>query len=203
MNSSTLAELGLNAADWLIVAVVCISAVLGLARGFIKEAMSIVVLVAAVFFAMMLAPSQSHWFEAKIALPSLRYLAAFGTIFIGTLLIGSVAGLLAGGLVKLTGMAAIDKLLGLLFGAARGVLLCLGLLMFASWLAPVQQDPWWREAKFIAPIMQLETEVTRIAKQLFAQSQVIADEKRQQLETIQSQRHLSTERKAPAAGGAF
>ena len=203
MNTDTIAELGFNAADWLIVAVVLISGVLGLARGFIKEALSIVVLLAAVFFAMLLAPSQTHWFESKIALPSLRYLAAFATIFIGTLLAGSVVGLLAGGLVKLTGIGALDKLLGLLFGGARGVLLCLGLLMFVSWLAPVKQDPWWREAKLIAPIMQLEEEVTRIAKQLFTQSQAIADEKRKQLEAIQDQRSLSTERKAPAAGGTF
>lgn len=203
MNTPVFADLGFNTADWLIAAVVLISAVLGLARGFIKEAMSIVVLLAAVFFAMLLAPSQTHWFEAKIALPSLRYLAAFGTIFIGTLLIGSVAGLLAGGLVKLTGIGAVDRLLGLLFGAARGVLLCLGLLMFAAWLAPVKQDPWWREAKLVAPIMQLESEVTRVAKDLFASSQQLVEQKREQVEQIQRQRNLSTERNTPATGGAF
>lgn len=200
--SAEFSHLGFNAADWCIVAVVVLSSLISLGRGFVKEALSLVILGGAVFFAVLLAPSQAHWFVPHIDLPSLRYLAAFASVFVACLLAGSVLGLLAGVLVKLAGIGALDRLLGLVFGAARGVLLCLGLLLFISWLAPVRQDAWWQQSQLVAPIMQLEADVSQLIAQLLQQSQTMVEDGRQQLEQIQQQRGLSIEkRESPASGG--
>jgi uncharacterized membrane protein required for colicin V production len=78
-------------------------------------------------------------------IPSLRIAAAFGGLFLATLLIGGLINILASYLVDYTGLTGTDRVLGMAFGLARGAAV-ITLLVLAAGLTPLPRDPWWQQA---------------------------------------------------------
>jgi membrane protein required for colicin V production len=70
------------------------------------------------------------------------------------LLVGGLLNYLLGRLVVGTGLSGTDRLLGGLFGAARGLALVVAILLAAG-LTPIPADPWWKESPGIARMMPL------------------------------------------------
>ena len=140
-------------ADTGIVVIVAISGLISLIRGFVKEAMSLVIWVAAFVVAMTFSDAASVLLVNFIELASLRQLAAWGGLFVGTLLVGAMVNFLLGKLVTSTGLGGTDRTLGLVFGVFRGLLVVLALVIAMPKAIPVEQDPWWQESRLI-PIFQ-------------------------------------------------
>ena len=92
--------------------------------------------------------SLAHHFEPYIDTPSVRIIAACALLFVVTLLIGALVNFLLAQLVRATGLTGTDRLLGMVFGAARGLLLIVILVGLLS-LAPVQHDSWWQQSTLI------------------------------------------------------
>lgn len=134
--------------DWAIVAAVVVSSLISLKRGFVKEALSLAVWIVAGVVAWMFGGSLSHHFAEYVSTPSAQVIAACAVLFVATLLVGALVSFLVGELVRVTGLSGTDRFLGMVFGAARGGLLIVVLVGLLS-LAPVQQDPWWRESTLI------------------------------------------------------
>jgi membrane protein required for colicin V production len=88
-----------------------------------------------------------------IALASIRQLAAWGGLFVGTLLLGAVVNFLLGKLVSSTGLSGTDRTLGLVFGVFRGLLIVLALVIALPQAVPVDKDPWWLASSLI-PLFQ-------------------------------------------------
>ena len=143
----------IGVADTGIVAIVAISGLISLIRGFVKEAMSLVIWVAAFVVAMTFSEAASALLINFIELASLRQLAAWGGLFVGTLLVGAVVNFLLGKLVTSTGLGGTDRTLGLVFGVFRGLLVVLAIVIAMPKAIPVEQDPWWQESTLI-PIFQ-------------------------------------------------
>ncbi len=137
-----------NWVDALILGVIAISALISLSRGFIKEALSLVTWIVAGVIAWMFGGSLAHHFEPYIDTPSVRIIAACTLLFVVTLLIGALINFLLAQLVRATGLTGTDRLLGVVFGAARGLLLIVVLVGLLS-LAPVQHDSWWQQSTLI------------------------------------------------------
>ena len=76
---------------------------------------------------------------------SIRDVAAFAILFVGTVLVGGLVNFLAGQLLAKTGLTATDRALGMVFGFVRGVVI-VAVLVLLSGLTALPQDPWWREA---------------------------------------------------------
>ena len=140
-------------ADIGILVIVAISGLISLVRGFVKEAMSLVVWVAAFVIAMTFSEAASELLINFIELASLRQLAAWGGLFVGTLLVGAMVNFLLGKLVSSTGLGGTDRTLGLVFGVFRGLLVVLALVIVLPKAIPVEQDPWWQESTLI-PVFQ-------------------------------------------------
>jgi membrane protein required for colicin V production len=140
-------------ADTGIAVIVAISGLISLVRGFVKEAMSLVIWVAAFVIAMTFSDAASVLLVNFIDLASLRQLAAWVGLFVGTLLAGAVVNFLLGKLVTSTGLGGTDRTLGLVFGVFRGLLVVLALVIALPKAIPVEQDPWWQESTFI-PVFQ-------------------------------------------------
>ena len=144
------------AVDWIILAVIALSALVSVVRGFVKEAFSLTIWLAAFVIASLLredvAPLFSHW----IALESLRSAAAWVAILIAVLLVGALVNYLLGRLVTATGLSGTDRLLGLVFGTLRGGLMVLAATVLLPQMLPVEQDPWWQESKVIPLFRQFE-----------------------------------------------
>ena len=136
-----------------IVCIVAISGLISLVRGFVKEAMSLLIWVAAFVVAMTFKEPAVELLVNFIDLASMRQLAAWAGLFVGTLLLGSVANFLLGKLVSSTGLSGTDRTLGLVFGVFRGLLVVLAIVIILPQAVPVDEDPWWRASSLI-PLFQ-------------------------------------------------
>jgi membrane protein required for colicin V production len=139
--------------DWGIVGVISISGLISLVRGFVKEAMSLVIWIAAFVVAMSFKEPVADLLVNFITLASIRQLAAWGGLFVGTLLLGAVVNFLLGKLVSSTGLSGTDRTLGLVFGVFRGLLIVLALVIALPQAVPVDKDPWWLASSLI-PLFQ-------------------------------------------------
>ncbi|GGD08618.1 CvpA family protein [Halopseudomonas salina] len=134
--------------DWAIIAIIAVSALISLARGFVKEALSLLTWVIAGLIAWMFGGALAGHLSPFIETPSIRVIVACSILFILTLLLGGLINYLIGQLVRVTGLSGTDRFLGMIFGAARGALLIVVAVGLLS-LAPVEGDVWWRQSELI------------------------------------------------------
>lgn len=145
------------AVDLAILAIVVVSGIISLVRGFVKEAMSLVIWIAAFTVAMNFKEPAAEMLVNFIDLASFRQLAAWGGLFVGTLLLGAMVNFLMGKLVSSTGLSGTDRTLGLVFGVFRGLLIVLALVIILPKAVPVDQDPWWNASSLIPLFQGFET----------------------------------------------
>jgi membrane protein required for colicin V production len=136
-----------NALDIIVIAVVALSALFAFARGFVKESLSIVAWVGAGLITLRGLPHLSPVAEKYITTPLLAQIAAGVTLFVVSLIVLSLVTSAIARRVKQSALSAVDRALGLLFGAFRGIVLaCLGFLAL-SWAIPKETDwPGWVRA---------------------------------------------------------
>ncbi len=150
----------LTPADWVIVAIVGLSALVSIFRGFVKEALSLVVwIVTFVITGRFYEALATHltFFEQDVS----RKLAAIVLLFIVTLLVTGLCASLIRNLVHKTGLSGTDRLLGAVFGLLRGILVVCALvggvmILSKLWiLGFVEKEPWWTDSVFIPEIKQI------------------------------------------------
>jgi membrane protein required for colicin V production len=128
--------------DWVFLAVVALSVVVGLVRGLLYEVMSllgwVVAYIAAHALGATLAPS------LPIGAPGsgLNAAAAFAAVFIGTLILWSLLSWLIKRLVQASPLNALDRALGAVFGLLRGVLVLLVVATAVSLTPWAASRPW-------------------------------------------------------------
>ncbi|SEO80299.1 MULTISPECIES: CvpA family protein [unclassified Luteibacter] len=152
----------MNWADYVILAVLFLSVLIGLMRGLISEVLSLVIWVAAFWLAWMFGPTVATYFEGSVPLPTARMAIGYGLCFIVVLLVGAVFRFLIGRLVSGTGLGGVDRLFGSLFGLARGVLI-VSAVVFMLEFTPLPAQPLWREStmlpQFAAPAAWLGQQI--------------------------------------------
>ena len=141
-------------ADYVILGIVAISILVGAIRGFIKEAFSLVVWVAAFLVAFQYSGVLAMQLESHIELPSARTSLAFVSLFLLVLLVGGLITFLVGKLVEKTGLSGTDRLFGGVFGGVRGLFIVLLIILVAG-LTPIPQDPWWKQSKMVQSLLPL------------------------------------------------
>src|SRR5690349_5037406 len=135
----------LNWADWFIIAVLLVSALVGVMRGFVRECVSLAVWFVAIVVAMSFSDRASVMLTEYISTGSLRYVVAFAALFIVTMILGNLLGYVLGAMVKGIGLSGPDRLLGVGFGLARGLIIVMLIVIFLPRLIPVDSDTWWKE----------------------------------------------------------
>ena len=144
--------------DYAILAVVGISGVVSLMRGFLREALSLIGWIAAFWVAIAFSGEAAVLIEAHVSAPSVRHAIAFAVLFVGVLLLSGVFLHLMGLLVEKTGLSGTDRTLGILFGVLRGVVI-VGLLVLLAGLTPLPRDPWWSQSVFLPHFEQVANEI--------------------------------------------
>ena len=134
--------------DYFIVGVVVLSALISLMRGFVREAFSLATWILAFWVALAFTGTLDAHLARWIETPSLRTIVAFSTLFILMLIAGAMINHFASLTVKKTGLTGTDRLLGALFGIARGVVVVAALALLAI-VTEFNQDPWWEHSMFI------------------------------------------------------
>jgi len=133
--------MSLTVLDVIVVVVVLISAILAMVRGFVREVLSIASWIAAAaaayFFYKPVVPLVRPYIESGTA----QVIVAAAAIFFIALIVASYVTMKISDFVIDSRVGALDRALGFLFGAARGVLLLVIALLFFNWL--VQSSPTW------------------------------------------------------------
>lgn len=141
--------------DWIFAAVLLLSMALGGWRGLVYEVLSLVNWVLAFVLAQWLALDVSRFLPMSGASELMRYAAGFVLVFIAAAVAGGLLVALIKKLTEAVGLRPVDRVLGLAFGLARGVLL----LLVATWLVsmtPLRDSATWREsiaARFSARVL--------------------------------------------------
>ena len=149
---------GFTEVDYVILGVVVISALVSLTRGFVREAISLGGWIVAVWLSFTFFEGMADYFHPHVSVPSVRLALSFIALFIGTLLLTGIASYAAGAIVTGSGMTGTDRVLGMVFGAARGVVI-VALLIMSAGLTPIPSDPWWRASVLIPHFQRLAEEV--------------------------------------------
>lgn len=153
----------MNWADWTILAIIAISALISIKRGFVKEALSLLSWVLAIAIAFLFGEKLATLLQDSITTPSLRMTVAMGILFAATLVVGAMVNYLIAEVVRMTGLAGTDRFFGLFFGMARGVIVVMALLIFIP--QTMKQDPWWRQSQVIPHFMKMEAWSRKVAKE--------------------------------------
>ncbi|MFT5392536.1 MAG: membrane protein required for colicin V production [Gammaproteobacteria bacterium] len=148
-------------ADVAILAVLGLSALVSLFRGFVREAISLLGWIAAFWVALTFMEPVARVLDVYIEAPSLRAAAAFLGLFLGILMLTAVVNFVAGMLIDKTGLTGTDRVLGTVFGAARGALIIGGIVLLAG-ITAIPQDRWWRESLLIPHFETLALEIRKL-----------------------------------------
>jgi membrane protein required for colicin V production len=135
----------MNGLDYAWLAVLGLSLLLGLWRGVIREVFSLAGWIAAILAAMAFAGQAAAALPEAFATPVIRQVIAFAVIFVLVLLALSIVGLLLSRLFRAAGLGFADRVLGAVFGLARGALILM-LAVFAAAFTPLPSEPTWRES---------------------------------------------------------
>ena len=133
--------------DNLILAVIAISSAFGVRRGFIKEIMSLLSWIAALLVSRVYTESLAGILGNLIDKPSIRYVIAFSVLFVIIIMLGTLLNHFMSKLLVVTGLKTIDRLLGAVFGIARGTVIVLVVLFILNVF--VSGSEWWQQSTLI------------------------------------------------------
>lgn len=140
--------------DIAILVVILVSTLISLVRGFVKESISLATWLIAGFIALSYYLVLAQLLIPYIDSPTLSQAAAFAVLFISTLIVGAIINYMVSQLVTKTGLSGTDKMLGLIFGAARGILIVAMIVLFAG-LTPMPSESWWQESMMVEYFMKV------------------------------------------------
>lgn len=144
----------MNWVDYVIIAIIVLSALVGLARGLIREVLSLGIWIAALAIAWIFHREVAELLTTQLSQPSARIAVAFVALVFVTLILGAILGALLTRLIDRTGLTGIDRILGLVFGTARGGVI-VAMAVFLVALTPLPEDVWWRESTLIGDFQVL------------------------------------------------
>ncbi len=132
----------------LILVVLLGSTLIGLLRGFVREGVSLVFWVAAIWAAWKFGPLVVPHLGGLLADPSVAPWVGRLVVLVLVLLIGWVIGMLLSYMTSSVGLGPLDRVIGLLFGIARGVVL-VGLMVIGAELLHLNHEEWWHRSKLV------------------------------------------------------
>ncbi|RJF78847.1 CvpA family protein [Rhodopseudomonas palustris] len=129
--------------DFVVLAVMLVSGLLAMVRGFMREVLSIAAwgaaaLVTLYAFQKLLPTAKTYFTNDTVAA-----VVVIAGVFLGTLIIVSIITVRISDMILDSRIGALDRTLGFLFGLARGLLIVVVAYLFFNWLVPEKQRPDW------------------------------------------------------------
>ena len=145
----------LNHVDWLIIVVLTISTLLSLWRGFVREALSLLAWIVAFVVAHGFVDQLAAQLQEAIAHTTGRFIVAYAILFVSTLVLFNIVIFLASKLVAVAGLSVLDRVLGTVFGFARGVIIILVLAYVVQQLMPPEDQQWVENSQLMPHLNML------------------------------------------------
>jgi membrane protein required for colicin V production len=140
--------------DLAVVAVVLISALLALLRGFTREVLAILSWVAAGAAAYYFHPMALPYIRPHVPKENIAQGVAIAAVFFIALILVSIITVKLSDVILDSKIGALDRTLGFIFGAVRGFLLAIVAFVFYGWLAPDSNQPEWVKNARMKPILE-------------------------------------------------
>jgi membrane protein required for colicin V production len=160
----------LSTFDYVLLAMLLASALVGILRGLIREAMSLAIWVLALWCAARFDAQAAPLFSNALDDPLWQLWAGRLALFVGVLFAGSIIAWLVSYFVRRSVITGTDRMLGMLFGLARGIVLA-GILVLALDLGGFGAEPWWQESKLIPYAAAVGAELRDMAELQLAEQQ--------------------------------
>ncbi len=137
----------MNWIDYAISGVVLLSSLISVSRGFVKEALSLLIWFGAFFIARSFYPllAENLHFQDEM----IRNAASIAILFVSTLIVGAAVNNAVGHLVSRTGLSGTDRILGVVFGAVRGVLIVSAVVFFLDAFTQFSDSNAWKQSELI------------------------------------------------------
>ena len=113
----------MTAVDILLSIILALSVLVGAMRGLVRELVALVFWIAALWGAWLLGPYVEPYLGGLLAGPQVKVWVARLAVFVGVLLVGTVVGMILGLLTRNSGLGWLDRLMGLMFGFARALVI--------------------------------------------------------------------------------
>lgn len=136
------------AVDYIIVAIVIVSSIMGLVRGLLREAIAVITWFLAIVLAWYFGSSLEPMLGGVLVGSPMRIWVARVIIFVGVLLIGSAISVVLGHFVRVSMFSGMDKFLGFVFGIVRGIVV-VGAFTIAVQALRMDQDPKWQRSRLL------------------------------------------------------
>ncbi len=140
--------------DLAVLAIVLVSAMLALLRGFTRETLAILSWVAAGAAAYYFHPLALPYIRPHVPKENIAQGVAIAAVFFVALIVVSVVTVKVSDLILDSKVGALDRTLGFIFGAVRGLLLAVVAFAFYGWLAPEANQPTWVRDARMKPILE-------------------------------------------------
>ena len=147
----------MNTLDIAIIAIIALSGLFSVLRGFVLEAISLIIWI----FAGVIAFTFTSYLEPQlvdyIEIAQLRIAASFLVLFLASMVLGSFISYLLGHIIKKGGLSGTDRMIGLFFGLARGVVM-ISILVWLGQFTPFSEDKVWLDSQIIdelEPLVEL------------------------------------------------
>lgn len=160
----------MNEFDYVLLAIVIVSSLVGLLRGLIREALSLVIWIAALWCAARYGSEAARVFGGVLDDALLRLWAGRVTLFVVVLFAGSVLAWIVTYFVRRSVITGTDRALGMLFGIARGAVVA-GILVLALEAGGFAAEPWWQQSKLLPYAAAAGARLRDLAEQQLADQQ--------------------------------
>lgn len=143
--------MNLVTADYIILAIVLLSAIAGLIQGFLRESCSLVTWILAVWLAWHLGPSLAPHLGGALREAAYGLWAGRAIIFIAVLVVGAIIGAILNYYVRLSIFSGLDRLLGFVLGILRGVVI-VGVVIILGQTVRLDGESWWQKSRLVKPL---------------------------------------------------
>jgi membrane protein required for colicin V production len=138
----------MNTTDYVIMGAILLSALIGAARGFLREVIALVSWIVALLVAWHFSDLVEPHLGGLLAATAVKPWVARLTIVLLVLLAGALIGSVVGNYVRLSIFSGVDRLGGFAFGVLRGLVL-LGVFVIFGQLVHLDGERWWRDSRLI------------------------------------------------------
>ena len=136
--------------DYAFIGILLAFGVAGLARGFVSEVLGIIAWVASIWASIRLADAFEPFVHAFTDQPTARWLIASATVGMIVFLVIAVAAHLMTKTIKASFVGPLNRMLGLLFGAGKALII-IGALTFIGLQFGLAKQEWWKKSH-LAPV---------------------------------------------------
>jgi membrane protein required for colicin V production len=143
----------MNGFDLALVVVVALSALFAFVRGIIREVIALATWIVGLVAAISYSGPLAAMFASLDISPVAKHIIAFVLILLLVLIVGAVIARLLAGVIRAIGLGFVDRMLGAVFGVARGLLVVVGFALVAGITALPKQD-WWQNSALGRPLAE-------------------------------------------------